>query len=250
MNRSALRWWLLGAVAYLVFLGATFPAQYFADHLVKKVPGLELAGVTGSVFSGSATELRFQGVSLGAMDWDFDWLAPFSFTIGYRLDVHAEDRDLRGRVDMGLGSIHLRGLEGRLPVSAMDRWSPLPPNSVSGSLGLHLKELLFRSGRPVSAEGELDLDEAALRWPATATLGSFRMDLSPLSGGGIQAALADVASPLKLDASLSLSNTGTYHLRGTLAAKDAGDQATRSLLSGLGPPDSIGRYPFDFNGQW
>jgi general secretion pathway protein N len=250
MNRSALRWWLLGAVAYLVFLGASFPAQYLTDHLAKKMPQLELAGVTGDLFSGSAAEVRYQDTSLGAVDWHFDWLAPFSLNIGYRIDVHAEDRDLRGRVDLGIGSIHLRGLEGRIPVAAMDRWSPLPPNSVSGSLGLHLKELLFKSGKLISAEGELDLDEAVLRWPTAATLGSFRMDLTPTSGEGIQAVIADVASPLKLDASLSLSDAGSYHLKGTLAAKDAGDQATRSLLSGLGQPDSTGRYPFDFNGQW
>jgi general secretion pathway protein N len=250
MNRGSLRWWLLGAAAYLVFLGLTFPAQYLADHIVKKMPQLELAGVTGSVFSGSAAEVRYQGADLGAVDWSFDWLAPFSLSIGYRLDVHAEDRDLRGRMDLGMGGIHLRGLEGRIPVAAMDNWSPLPPNSVSGSLGLHLKQLLFKSGKLVSAEGELDLDESVLKWPTTATLGSFRMDLTPASGGGIQAAIADVASPLKLDASLSLSDTGTYHLKGTLAAKDPGDQATRGLLSGLGQPDSTGRYPFDFNGQW
>jgi general secretion pathway protein N len=250
MNRRALRWWLLAAVAYLVFLGMSLPAQYLADHIAKKMPQLELAGVTGSVFAGSAAEVRYQGTDLGAVDWHFDWLAPFSFNVGYRIEVHAEDRDLRGRLDLGVGSIHLRGLEGRIPVAAMDRWSPLPPNSVSGSLGVHLKELLFKSGKLISAEGELDLDEAVLKWPTTATLGSFRTDLTPASGGGIQAAIADVASPLKLDASLSLSDTGAYHLKGVLAAKDPGDQATRSLLSGLGQPDSTGRYPFDFNGQW
>lgn len=250
MNRRVLRGWLLGAVAYLVFLGVTFPAQYLADHLTKKLPQLELAGVTGSVFSGSAAEVRYQGTDLGAVDWHFDWLAPFTLNIGYRIDVHAEDRDLRGRVDFGFGVIHLRGLEGRIPVAAMDQWSPLPPGSASGSLGMHLKELSFKSGKLASAEGELDLDEGVLKWPATATLGSFRMDISPASGGGLQAAIADVASPLKLDASLSLSDTGAYHLKGVLAAKDPADQATRGLLSGLGQPDSTGRYPFDFTGQW
>lgn len=249
MNRRALRGWLLGAAAYLVFLGLSFPAQYLTDHLTKKLPQLELSGVTGSVLSGSASEVRYQGTDLGAVDWHFDWLAPFTLNVGYRIDVHAEDRDLRGRVDLGVGVIHLRGLEGRVPVAALDHWSPLPPGSASGSLGLHLKELSFKSGRLVSAEGELDLDEGVLRWPATATLGSFRMDLTAASGGGIQAAITDVASPLKLDSSLSLSDTGAYHLKGVLAAKDPGDQATRSLLSGLGQPDSTGRYPFDFTGQ-
>jgi general secretion pathway protein N len=250
MNRRALKWWLLGAVAYLVFLVATFPAQYLADHLTKKMPQLELAGVTGSVFSGSAAQLRYQGMDLGALDWNFDWLAPFTFNVGYRIHVHAEDRDLSGRVDLGFGGIRLKGLEGRVPVASMDRWSPLPPNSVTGSLGLHALQLSFKNGRIVSADGEVDLDDSVLKWPTAATLGSFRMDLSPASGGGIQAAIVDAGSPIRLNASLSLSDQGAYHLKGTLAAKDAGDQATRSLLSGLGQPDSTGQYPFDLSGQW
>ncbi|HEY3645864.1 MAG TPA: type II secretion system protein N, partial [Gammaproteobacteria bacterium] len=80
MNRAALRWWLLGAVAYLVFLGATFPAQYLADHLSKKLPQLRLVGVEGSLFSGSAQQVNYAGNDLGAVDWHFDWLAPFGLT--------------------------------------------------------------------------------------------------------------------------------------------------------------------------
>jgi general secretion pathway protein N len=250
MNRSVLRWWLLGAVAYLVFLGMTFPAQYLTDRLTRKLPELRLVGVEGSLFSGSAQQVNYAGSDLGAVDWHFDWLAPFSLSFGYRLHVHAEDRDLTGRLDMGFRHTYLRGLEGRIPVSALDRWSPAPPGSASGSLGVHLKELSFKAGAMDSAEGTLDLDEAVLKWPTSATLGSFHADLGPGSGGGIKAVIADTASPLKLQATLELGATGAYHLSGVLGPKDPSDQATRNLLAGLGRPDSTGQYPFDFKGQW
>ena len=250
MNRRAWRWWLLGAVAYLVFLGLNFPAQYMAERLAKKMPGLQIAGVEGSLFSGSAQQVIYAGNELGAVDWHFDWLAPFSFTFGYRVHVHAEDRDLTGRLDMGPRHTYLRGFEGRVPVSALERWLPTPPGSATGSLAVHLRELSFKAGHMESAEGAVDLDDAILKWPTSATLGSFHADLAPLSGGGIKAVLADTASPLKLQATLELGPAGTYHLSGVLGAKDAGDQATRNLLSGLGRPDSTGQYPFDFKGQW
>lgn len=249
MNRPALRWWLLGAVAYLVFLSVTFPAQYVADHIVKRFPALQLSGVSGSLFSGSAAEVLYQGSSFGAMDWHFDWLAPFSLSLGYRVHLHAEDRDLRGRVDFGFNRMDLRGLEGRIPVAAFDALLPLPPHSMDGALSPQLKQLSFKAGHLTSAEGELDLDEATLRWPTAATLGSFRMLLNP-AADGIQAQVSDVASPFKLDAAVSLTDAGTYHLSGTLAAHDPGDAATHNLLAGLGHPDSTGQYPFDFKGQW
>ena len=249
MNKRALRWWLLGAVAYLVFLAVTFPAQYLTAHLSKRLPGLQLSGLSGTLFAGSATGVSYQGASVGAVDWRFDWLAPFSLSVGYRFGLHAEDRDLHSRADVGFGRLYLRGLEGHIPVSALDKLLPLPPNSVTGSLSLHLKQLTLKGGQLMSAEGELDLDEAMLKWPATATLGSFRMLLTP-AAQGIQARVSDVASPFKLDATLSLSPAGAYHLTGTLGARDPGDQATRNLLAGLGQPDSTGQYPFDFKGQW
>jgi len=249
MNKRALRWWLLGTAAYLVFLGANVPAQYLADRISKKLPELQLEGVSGTIFSGAATEVRYQGAAFGAVDWRFDWLAPFTLSLGYRIDLHAEDRDLRGRVDFGFNRISLRGFEGRVPLSAFGNWLPVPPNSLDGFLSPHLRQITLKAGRLVSAEGELDLDETAMKWPASATLGSFRVQLTP-AADGTQAEVADVGSPLKLQASLSLSSEGAYHLSGTLAARDPGDQATRSLLSGLGRPDSTGQYPFDFKGQW
>ncbi|HEY3645386.1 MAG TPA: type II secretion system protein N, partial [Gammaproteobacteria bacterium] len=164
--------------------------------------------------------------------------------------VHAEDRDLTGRLDAGLRHTYLRGLEGRVPVAALEPWLPTPPGSATGSLALHLKELSLKAGHMESAEGAVDLDEAVLKWPAAATLGSFHADLAPGSGGGIKAVIADTASPLKLQATLELGATGAYHLSGVLGPKDPSDQATRNLLAGLGRPDSTGQYPFDFKGQW
>ena len=249
MSKRALRWWLLGAAAYLVFLGANFPAQYLADHVSKKLPELQLNGVSGSIFSGSAAEVRYQGTSFGTLDWHFDWLAPFTLSLGYRIDLHAQDRDLHGRVDFGFNRVTLHGFEGRMPLSALSGWLPLPPNSLEGFVTPHLKQLSIKAGRLVSAEGELDLDEVSLRWPTSAMLGSFKAELTPVTDG-TQAEVADAGSPLKLQAALSLSREGAYHLSGTLAVRDPGDQATRSLLAGLGRPDSTGQYPFDFKGQW
>lgn len=250
MNRAALRWWLLGAVAYLVFLALTFPAQFLADRVTKAMPELHLIAVDGNLFSGSAQQVAYSGSDLGAVDWHFDWRAPFSLTLGYRVHVHAEDRDLTGRLDVGLRRTYLRDLEGRVTVSALERWLPVPPGSATGNLGVHLKDLAIKDGKLESAEGAMDLEDAILKWPTSATLGSFHADLAPESGGGIKAAIADTSSPLKLQATLQLDVAGAYHVSGVLGPKDPSDQATRSLLAGLGQPDSTGQYPFDFKGQW
>lgn len=250
MKRVHLRAWLLGIAAFLLFLIVSLPADYVTQWAGKHVPGLQLDGVSGSVFAGRAESARFGAADLGSVDWSFDWLAPFTAGLGYRVHLHGADRDLSARLDAGLGGLWVRALKGRVAVASLDRWLPLPSHSISGSLVLDLAQLQWKGGRLQSAAGQVELDDGAMTWPSAYTLGSFRMDLTPASGGGIAAEVRDLASPLKLNAKLNLGSDGHYQVAGTLAARDPADAATRKLLSQLGNPDSTGQYPFDFNGQW
>lgn len=249
MKFGTLRGWLLGATAYLIFLLATLPADYVVGWAVRHFPAVQLSGVSGSVFSGAAQQLRYAGRPLGAVEWHFDWLAPFTFTLGYRVRLHDDSSDLEGRVDSRFGTVYLRSLNGQLPVAALDPWSPLPAHSLEGKLNLQVAELSFKGGRLAAAVGEVDLSQAVLKWPTSYPLGSFRLLLTDASDG-VHATADDVTSPLSLHAELNLGPTGAYKLTGTLAAHDPGDTATRNLLANLGRPDSTGRYPFGFNGQW
>lgn len=246
------RWrlWLLGIAAYLIFLLAGLPAAYLTSWISTHVSGLQLAGVSGSLFAGEAEDARYGRTDLGQVQWDFDWWAPFTGTLGYRFHAHGDDHDLQGRVDDGLGGLHLHDLKGRMLVATLDTWLPLPTNSLSGSVVLDLKQLRAKGGKLQSAEGRVELDDALMHWPTSYTLGSFRMDLTPAAAGGVDAAIADVASPLKLQASVTLAPEGQYQVKGVLAARDPGDASARNLLANLGRPDSTGQYPFDFKGQW
>ena len=250
MRWRTLRWWLFGVLAYLGFLMLMFPADFLVNRLQGQLPSLQIVGVSGSVFSGRAEDVRLQGSELGALSWRFDWLALFTFSYGYRLELQVGGQTLSGRVDTRFGHVYLHDLKGRLPVAALEHWSPLPAHSLDGMLGIDLQQVELKAGALQAAEGNLTLDGGVLNWPSSFTLGSFRVDLTPAPGGGVDAQVADVASPLKLRADLSYSAAGDYHLKGVLAAKDPADNAARTLLAGLGQPDSTGQYPFDFKGHW
>ena len=250
MNAIPLRTWLLGAAAYLVFLVAGLPASYVTQWVGRHFPALELGGISGSIFSGRAESVRYGPNVLGAADWSFDWLAPFTGTVGYRLHLHDDARDLSARFDTGLGGLHLRGLKGRISLASLDAWLPLPSHSANGTLLLDLKQVQLKGGKLQSAAGQVELDDGSLTWPSAYTLGSYRLELTPAAAGGVDGQISDVAAPLKLQAKITLGTDGKYHLAGILAARDPGDAATQKLLANLGRPDSTGQYPFDFNGQW
>lgn len=250
MTWRNLRWWLFGTLAYLLFLIATLPASYLNGWLSSRFTDLQLVGLSGTVLSGKAEQLRLQSLPMGALSWHFDWLALFSASYGYRFELEDSDRSLEGRLDARLGRLYLRDIKGHIPLAALDHWLPLPPHSLNGNLGVELKTLELKDSRVTAAEGDVNLENASLAWPAAYALGSFRADLSSASTGGVKAQIVDSASPLNLHADLNLDADGHYHLAGTLAAHNPGDAGSQKLLAYLGSPDATGQYPFDFSGQW
>jgi len=245
--RSILRWALPGLFAYLVFLCATFPAAYLV-HWVKPDPhGLELSAVSGSAWSGQAGQLVFQGVPLGRISWDFDWRAPWTGRLGYHIRLKDRTLDLAGRADVGRDRrIMMHNLAGRIPLSRLDHWMPLPSNSVDGLLQLQLASLTIAKGFPIAATGEVRLSDANLHWPESAALGSYRMKLHTTKE--IVGQIQDSSGPLALNAQVRLQPNGRYTVSGNVSARDKTSAAAK-LLSYMGSPGPGGKYPLNFNGQ-
>jgi len=80
---------VIGAVAYLLILVVTFPAVRLVPLLERQVAGLSLHAVSGSVFSGQAAQLVYQGLDYGHLNWEF---RPAGLLLG-RVEFHLELSD-------------------------------------------------------------------------------------------------------------------------------------------------------------
>lgn len=245
--RRILRWLVPGIIAYLVFLCATFPAAYTVRWLKADFPELQLSDVEGSVWSGHAATLTYQSEPLGAVSWQFDWRAPWSGMLGYRISLEDQDTHLTGRVAVGHGGrIAIRELTGRMPVKRLDHWLPLPPDSVDGMLQLNFQNLVVVNRQLHAAEGDIALEDADLNWPENAQLGSYDMQLK--TDKDITGVIKDTGGPLILQAQVQLQTNGHYSVTGTLGTRDPNSSAAH-LLSYAGSPGPDGRYPISFAGQ-
>lgn len=246
--RRSLRWLVPGVLAYLIFMLATFPAAYLLRWLKPDAYGLGLSAVSGNVWSGQAGQVVFQGVPLGRVSWHFDWLAPWTGRLGYRLLLQGGTLEVRGRADVGRnGEIVIHNVVGRLPLSRLDHWLPLPSNSVDGLLQLDLTSLTLAKGLPVAASGRVRLSDANLHWPEPAQLGSYQMDLR--TANGVAGQIHDTSGPLAVAAQVQLQSNGRYTVTGSVAARDKTSAAAR-LLNYMGSPGPDGKYPLNFNGQF
>lgn len=243
------RWWLAGVIAYLIFLLATLPAAYAVGWLQRRVPQLEITGVSGSVWSGNARDIVFSGQSWGRMHWSFDWTGLFTGHPGYRLALQDSDVSLRGRVAGGSQNLLLRDIHGHLNVQRLSSWLPLPQGAVSGNLELQLARVTVVDDRPTSATGVINLVSTRLAWPQPVTLGNYQLKLVTRPDSRIDGTLLDTSGPLMLRGNLTLRPDGHYDVAGTLASRDASDTALNNLLRLL-PTGPSGSHRFGFSGQW
>lgn len=249
MSWRALRWWLAGAAAYVVFLLATLPATYAAGWLQHQVPQLQLAGIRGSVWTGSAQEILISGDSWGQVQWQFDWPGLFAGHPGFGLTLRGSGMVIHGRVAGSSRHLLLRGIQGHLAIQRLEPWLPLPAGAASGELQLDLDRVTLVQDRPVAADGTITLTQAALHWPQPVALGSYQLRLDTRTDSGITGTLLDTSGPLALQGSLQLRPDGHYEISGTLASRDAADTSLNSLLGYL-PTDAAGSHHFSFSGQW
>jgi len=208
MSWRTLRWGLAGLTAYLVFLLATFPAVYAFTWWHKHLAGIELTGIRGSVWSGSAQELVYKGQSWGGLEWHFDWLAPFSGHLGYHLTVQSAQESLSSRVTGSRDSLLLQDIHGHAPVSLFGLWLPLPSGSLSGRLEVNLSRVLLVNLNPTEAEGVVKLSGVSLNWPESIALGDYQLKLTSKDKNGIQGNFMDTSGPLMLEGNLHLAPNG------------------------------------------
>ncbi len=60
---------ILLLLAYLAFVVFTFPASFATTRLNAAKPEVQINDVDGSIWSGGAGDIRYQGIPIGALEW-------------------------------------------------------------------------------------------------------------------------------------------------------------------------------------
>jgi general secretion pathway protein N len=254
--KAVLRYLGIGAALSLLFLIALFPAarayHYVATPLAKALPGLQLAGVDGSVWSGHVGMVVYRNASLGELHWQ---LSPLALLLGKaRFDALLQSQDgyLQSQVSVPLagGEVELADVEGQLPMSELAVMMSRLPVVLEGTLSLNLQRLALQAnGRPLDAEGSVIWHQAAVSAPQALSFGDLQLDLQGEGEGRLLGKIRDRGGPLSLNGTLRLSPDGGYVLSGTVAAaKGASEQLTKAL-GWLGKPDLQGRYRLNYSGR-
>ncbi len=239
------RYIVAGVLVLLLVLVATFPArvayQWFAP------PDLQLTGISGSIWSGRATE----GLAGGAYIRDISWRFKPGALAGGKLAFATTSRPASGTmmtdVAVGLdGSLTLSALSGSVPLDLVH--PAFQQNGIRGDLSLAFDTLVLKNGLPVDALGTVTVANVLVPDLSAGVLGDFRADFRTVDGT-VTATVDDVSGVLDVAGTIALAPDRSYSLIGEVAARPSAPPSIEQQLRFLGTPDERGMRPFRFEGS-
>lgn len=129
LRRTGVRFAILGAVAYLVFLAANLPASWFGYALERSSGGaVALGDPRGTVWKGQGTlAVRSRDAYRGVADieWRCNLLSLFTGRLSMALSGTAPGANLRATLSLGVRSMRLQNVEASVPVAIIEPAIPI-----------------------------------------------------------------------------------------------------------------------------
>jgi len=240
----------LGAGAYLLILLTTFPAARAVNFLQQQVTGLSLQSVNGTVFSGRAGSVVFDGRDFGAVHWSF---RPAALLLG-RLEYHVTFNGplFQGSGDLGSGlgaDFMVHELVGELqPDSLVNRYLPVPV-ATAGVVTLTLASMQLHDGFPAELSGTVLWTQAAIVKPAALSLGKLEITMGG-TGDTISAEISNDGGHIAVSGDLSIRAAGQYTLQLLLKPGPETDPDFVGMLKSYARPQAGGAYLITESGTW
>ena len=236
---------ITGILVFLIVLVVTFPARVAYRWLAPRE--LQLSGIEGSIWSGSAA----QAVAGGAYFTDVSWrLVPqsaFTGRLAYATTARPASGNLAAEVSVDAsGAITIKELVGNLP---LDLAHPaIQANGISGDLGLQFRQLTLVDTLPVTADGTVTISNLFVRGLSAAVIGDIRAEFQT-ADNRLTAVVSDLAGVIEVSGELVVEADRSYRLTGLVRARPDAPPSIEQQLQFLGSPDVNGMRSFRFEGS-
>ena len=238
-----------GVIAFLVFLVALVPATAVMRWLP---PDITVAGIDGTIWSGSASSLGFKGRPLGAVSWS---CRPWPL-LALEWSCRVELQPAGGAVSAALSGdfngldIEARDLSGRLPITLFE--GVVTPRGWTGQLDLDVTQARIAGGLPQDAAGKIIVRGLKGPGPGGEVLGDFELTIGEgaVGTGTLSGRLTDLGGPLHVRGTIELKRDRSYFASGEVSPGPGAGPAIFDTLGFLGPPDQAGRRPFSVEGTF
>lgn len=236
---------MLAAAVFLLGIIVLFPAR-IAYHLLAPEQ-VKLAGLSGSVWNGSASEGEVAGIYLRDLRWSVTPATLLRGALGLQIAVNPAG----GYVDTHLairpgGTLVFTELQGGISIAALQTLAAAP--GIEGDLQLALSSLTLTNGFPTEISGIVDIRSFVARGLSPAPVGDFRVELGN-DEDAILGSLEDIRGDLDIAGSARLDSDRNYLLTGLVAPTATTSDSIANQLQYLGPANERGQREFRFEGR-
>jgi general secretion pathway protein N len=241
-NRGLL---LLTVLTVLVALVITFPARIAYRWM--SPPFVQLSGIQGTLWNGSALEFATNGVYLRDLTWQMRPLRLLTGKAHYRISGTPVSGFLESDVSVSVGgTIALSDLTAAVPLQMFASASNIA--GLSGSASLQFERLELRSGRAIAMDGSIDVANLVVPFLSSASLGGYRADFYTQENG-IVASVEDTEAVVDIAGSLQLNPDKTYAFLGQVVTKPNTPESLSNQLRYL-PENERGQRELRLEGQY
>lgn len=239
----------VGLLSLLIGLVLYLPAALMASWV--QVPGLQLAGVTGTALHGHVQQARYQGATISNIDWAWHPSALLSGHIGTSITIATQSGQLKANASLSSsGKTVLTHAHGDIPITQLATLAGYTFVPIKGLLDISDGAItLDKNQAIVSAKGKLRVTGAqwTLMKPA-AVLGNYTARVGSKKGQ-TTLTIIDSKGPLALKGNAQINTRGSFSLNVKLRARSGADKRLKGLLKQTGKPDAQGWYRVHLQGR-
>ena len=245
LGKQGLAFLVVGFATYLYFLVTNIPAATVYALLEKQMGTngmFVLQGLSGTIWSGQASQARISQLNVGSLDWRLRPFALLTGTLGLDIATSGNNSRMQASIETGLSgrTLSIDKLQGKLPVQSLMPFFYGLPIAVDGQINTELVHAELEPGEKLILDGKLVWQNAALTAPQALKFGDLFFALRPDKNGS-KILLSDQGGPLAAEGTAMIKASGEYKLNIYLAARDKNDANLSNALKLLGRVNSQGK---------
>jgi len=236
---------LLAVLTVVVALVITFPARIAYQWI--SPPFVQMSGIQGTVWNGSAREFATNGVYLRDLTWRMHPLGLFTGKANYDISGTPVSGFFESEVTVSLGgTLALTNLSASVPLQMFEEASNIA--GLRGNASLQFERFELTAGRAAAMDGTVDVANLLVPLLGSASLGGYRAEFYT-QNNGIVASVEDTDGVVDVAGSLQLNPDKTYAFRGQVVAKPNTPDSLQNQLRYL-PKNDRGQHELSFEGQY
>lgn len=236
---------IVGLLTFVAAFIMNFPARVAYNWFAP--PALQLSGLEGTVWSGSAAEVAAAGLYLREFKWRLRPLRLVTGKVAASIQASPSSGFVEADIAAGLGgNVTLSNINASLPLRDFATLLRVP--GLSGNASLQFERLRIRDGLPIAADGTLAVADLVAPMVDPASIGGYRAEFFT-DDNAVVASIEDVNGVFDLAGSLTVSADRKYQFIGKVAATDGTSEKLRRQLRFLGSPNDRGQHDIRLEGQ-